>query len=485
VIEIYHFQSHLVNLAPFTMTAPRIAVVDIGKTHAKLLLADAASGTVAWSSQRVRRSLASGTVRQLDLEPTWDWLLEALAAAPGRERISEIVPVGHGAAAALIDARGTLLAAPDYEDARFEAVAAAYRALRDPFALTLSPELPLGLNLGRQLYYLQTREPQLFASAAHLLLHPQYWAWRLSGTLASEVTSLGCHTDLWLPRAAAPSPLARARGWSGLLPPLRRADAVIGLISDGVRARTGLPAQCRVRCGIHDSNASWLAHLATVPREAPLTVISSGTWVVVMARGTDLGRLDEHRDMLANVDAEGSPVATARFMGGREYAAIAGTAPARPGVADLNAVLRAGALALPSFAEAGGPYAGRRGTLQRAEALDAAQRAALAALYLALMCDERIDALGAGGAIIVDGPLAGDALFLATLAALRPGAAVRAATTQAGSLQGALRLAGHDPPGAGAGPAVPAADAPELAAYRARWRAQCTALMSPPASSHQ
>jgi len=35
-------------------------------------------------------------------------------------------------------------------------------------------------------------------------------------------------------------------------------------------------------------------------------------------------RLAEDRDMLANVDIAGQPVATARFAGGREYRAIVG-----------------------------------------------------------------------------------------------------------------------------------------------------------------
>lgn len=458
------------------MSPSIIAVLDIGKTHAKLLLVDAASGEPVGTAQRTRQPIESGNLRQLDLEASWEWLLDALAAADGRARITDLVPVGHGAAAALIDAQGALLAAPDYEDPRFDSVATEYRALRDPFALTASPELPLGLNLGRQLYYLQTRVPRLFDRATLLLLHPQYWAWRLCGVPASELTSLGCHTDLWLPRAATPSPLARARGWDRLLPPLRRADAVLGVVDTAVRRRTGLPEGCRVRCGIHDSNASWLAHLAAAPPGQPFSVISSGTWVIVMARGTDLARLDERRDMLANVDAEGAPVATARFMGGREYAAIAGERPVAATAADLRAVLAAGALALPSFAEAGGPFAGRRGALIGAEALTPAQRTALATLYVALMCDARLEDLGARGPIIVDGPLAADALFLATLAALRTASPVRAAGTRAGSLMGALRLAGCSLPDGEPGPAAVPLDAPELADCRTRWHAHCAAL---------
>ena len=74
--------------------------------------------------------------------------------------------------------------------------------------------------------------------------------------------------------------------------------------------------------GIHDSNASYLPHL--VARAAPFTVLSTGTWVIAMAAGAGIDRLDPAADMLANVDARGQPVPTARFMGGREVELVAG-----------------------------------------------------------------------------------------------------------------------------------------------------------------
>ena len=69
------------------------------------------------------------------------------------------------------------------------------------------------------------------------------------------------------------------------------------------------------RCGIHDSNASYLCYRVGRPAGQPFAVVSSGTWTVIMAHGSDLARLRENRDMLANVDAFGVPVATARFTG--------------------------------------------------------------------------------------------------------------------------------------------------------------------------
>src|SRR5262249_35149120 len=151
-------------------------------------------------------------------------------------------------------------------------------------------------------------------SCASILLYPQYWAWRLSGVMASEITSLGCHSDLWRPREGDFSSLARSQGWVELLPPRRAAGDSLGTISSSVAKLTGLDLGCVVLCGIHDSNASYLCHRAGRADDEHFAVVSTGTWTVVMAHGTELNHLQENRDMLANIDAYGSPVATARFM---------------------------------------------------------------------------------------------------------------------------------------------------------------------------
>jgi sugar (pentulose or hexulose) kinase len=427
-----------------TGSAPAIAALDIGKTHSRLLLVDAASGELAWSSSCDSSSRTDGVLSQLDVAHLERWLLAALADAASRARVTAMVPVAHGAAAVLTDAAGGIVAAPDYEDTAFDDVADSYRALRDDYGITRSPFLPLGLNLGRQWHWLQQWQPGRAASVKQALLYPQYWAWRLSGVAASEVTSLGSHTDLWRPVERCVSPLAVSQGWSTWLPPLRGAHEVLGPITANIAARTGLPTDCRVLCGIHDSNASYLCHLAARATDEPFAVISSGTWTVIMARGISLERLREQDDMLANVDARGAPVATARFMGGREFAAIAGdegrgTSPSWP---VFERVIADGILALPSFAPAGGPFAGRTGRIVAPRTLTAAESAALATLYMVLLCDRQLDALGVRGTVVVDGPLSLNPAFAPLLALLRSSTTVEIAGANAGAAQAARILCG-------------------------------------------
>ncbi len=78
---------------------------------------------------------------------------------------------------------------------------------------------------------------------------------------------------------------------------------ILGPVLPEVARRTGLAPDTPVAAGIHDSNASLVPHL--IDRHAPFGVVSTGTWVVVMAVGGRAVTLDPARDTLVNVNAMG------------------------------------------------------------------------------------------------------------------------------------------------------------------------------------
>ncbi len=421
-----------------TWTPERLlAVLDIGKSNAKIVLVDPRSGTALASVRRPNVAVAGDPVRQLDLEGLRDWLFETLAALPERHRIGAIVPVAHGAACVMLGRDDGPLLAPDYEDPSLGG-SDAYDRLRDPFDRTFSPRLPGGLNLGRQIHFVAHAAPALFARVACILTYPQYWSFVLCGVKASEITSLGCHTDLWWPGAGGFSACAVRAGWADLFAPVRAANEALGVILPSIAADCGLPADCLVLCGIHDSNASYLRHRIHRADTERFAVISSGTWTVILSNGTRLDRLDPERDMLANVDALGGVVGTVRFMGGREYEAVAGADAPPPTVAGLKRALAAGASVTPSLAP-GGQFPGRVGQVA-ADGLDAEARAALATLHVARLTDVALDLLDAGGDVVIDGPLSRNPLYPAVLACLRPSSAIRLDDETAGSVGGARCL---------------------------------------------
>src|SRR5947207_5870017 len=402
-----------------------------------------------------------------DVEKIWEFLLGALAEANKVNGIAAIVPTTHGCAAALIDESALVLPVMDYEFAGVEEIEPFYAPLRPPFSQTFSPALPVGLNLARQLAWQQRRFADVFAQAKYLLAYPQYWAWRLSGVTAAEVTALvarsapGATCRHRCPRVVSPLALGR------LMPPLQPAYQRLAPIKPDIATAAGLGRDVVVFCGVHDSNASLLPHLSS--RRTPFTIISTGTWVILMAPGLDVGQLDPADDTLANVDVEGRPVATARFMGGREYAAIAGT-PTSPDPASLERVIASGAMALPCFAGQGGPFASRRSEIRGDVA--PADRPALATLYLALMSDLMLARLGVTtGDLIIEGSFAANPAYGALLAALRPSQRVFAGSDAAGTARGAALLA-RWPPRDIRPPPLIAAQPYELEgwlAYRSAW----------------
>jgi L-fuculokinase len=443
-----------------------IAVLDIGKTNVKLVLMDE-GGQALWTRRQANPVRPGPPYPHVDSEAIWAFAKGSLAEAARSYPITHVVTTAHGATGALIDEVGLVLPILDYEHpAPFEEDLG-YRAIRPPFAEILSPDLPCGLNLGRQIYWQSRRFPEAFARARHILMYPQYWSWRLSGVVASEVTSLGSHTDLWEPRKARPSRLVEACGWSALLPPVLPAHAELGPVRPALAAELGLSPDCRIVCGIHDSNASLTPHLLS--RAAPFTVVSTGTWVIILAVGAQ-ARLDETRDTLANVNLLGEPVSTARFMGGRDHEVIVPKGSPAATLADVAAVIEAGCFAFPCLVQRCGPFPDSVGRIEGALPEGPAARPALAALYLALMVDQCLDMIGAAGDTIIEGSFAGNAAFGSLLAALRPEGRILASPDATGTSQGAAMLAHWQGPH-GVPPADPvtAADLPGLAAYKAEW----------------
>ncbi len=176
----------------------KIAVLDIGKTNAKVVVIEAATGAEIASRRMPNRVLPGPPYPHYDIEGLWVFVLEALAAFAAQPGFDAVSITTHGASAALVDREGGLaMPVLDYEHEYPTEIIAAYERLRPAFAETCSPRLPMGLNLGAQLHFLKTGFPEMFGKVLSIMTYPQYWAFRLTGIAANEATSLGCHTDLW------------------------------------------------------------------------------------------------------------------------------------------------------------------------------------------------------------------------------------------------------------------------------------------------
>jgi sugar (pentulose or hexulose) kinase len=444
-----------------------VAVIDIGKTNVKLALVDRVLQVEVAVVTCPNHVVNTGPYPYFDTDAIWAFLTAGLVKFHAAHGIDGIVVTTHGACAALLAADGNL-AAPvmDYEHTGPDDCRADYDAIRPPFALTGSPSLPQGLNLGAQLFWQLNQDSSLADRVAHVVTWPQYWGFRLTGELACDVCSLGCHTDLWNPYMGGFSTLPEQLGLATKFAPPRKPGGHLGYLRPALQVALGLP-KLPVLVGIHDSNASLLPHLLNRP--APFSVVSTGTWVVVMGIGAKASVLDPPRDTLMNVSALGDPVPSARFMGGREYEVIRAGQPAIATDDDAAHVLERGVMLFPAVVPGSGPFGQHRMCWSHLDRSPAETAVALG-WYLAMMTAECLRIIGAQGPSIVEGPFAENAAYLAMLATAT-GREVIVSPSRTGTAIGAALLfsqAQHRQ--AEPVPNVMKAD-PRLSDYAAHWRA--------------
>lgn len=453
------------------MTRGYVAVIDIGKTNAKLALVRQSDLSEVAVVTRPNAVLPGPPYPHFDVEGHWKFILDGLASFHAEHGVAAITITTHGAAGALIAKDGSM-AAPilDYEHTGPEDLASDYDALRPPFSETGSPRLPMGLNLGAQLCWQFATDPSLRERVAHIVTYPQFWAHRLTDVLATDVSSLGCHTDLWKPYENRFSSLPETLGIAEKIAPPRKPGDVLGTITPNIAMRSGLSVETPVYCGIHDSNASLLLHLVT--RKPPFSVVSTGTWVIAMAVGGKPVTLDPALDTLVNVNAFGNAVPSARFMGGREREIVLGGSFAEAGDADMLEVLTERCMLLPAVVPETGPFAGSRAHWRGAEpSHGSGQRSAAVSFYLALVTARCLQLVGHEGPVIVEGPFSRNSAYLMMLKAASSSPVIPT-DSATGTSQGAALLAA---PGEVQGHKMPSLPTPDkrmsdaYSSYVAEW----------------
>ena len=357
--------------------------------------------------------------------------------------------------------------------------------LAGPLAVRGSPIMPGCAHGARQLLWLEMAWPKAVARARHFLGGPQYWAWRLSGAAATELTFLGAQSHLWDVRARRFAPIVAARGWQRLLPPLRPAWSRLGRLKPDLAQRHDIPGEIDILCGIHDSSANFYRYQQAGFDD--LALISTGTWIVGLADIAAGGEVIITDERLCNADVYGKPLAGMLILGGREFAIIAGESDAAIEPRDIGALVNGGTMALPSFADHDGPVRGSsgRGRIVGPAAATPETRRALALLYVALLTDACLDVTGRGTVTVLDGSFVKDPLYASLVAALQPGHRTLFSTDAYGTAAGAALLADHErrrQPVAIDLKEPESLDLPGLRDYRDRWRSLAAANEKPAAS---
>ncbi|MET1416857.1 FGGY-family carbohydrate kinase [Roseibium sp. HPY-6] len=392
-----------------------VAVIDIGKTNAKVGAVDAVEGTEIDIATQPNVVLAEPPYPHYDLEGLWRFIIAVLAEQNTKHGIDAISIATHGASVVLLDDEGNL-AAPmlDYEYAGPDESSAGYEAIRPDFQETGSPRLALGLNAGAQIYWQLRQDAGLKDRIASVVTYPQYWSFKLTGVRHTEMTSLGAHTDLWNPQERRFSSLVHRLGIENKMAPARIAANCMNGLKPEIAALTGLRAGIPVASGIHDSNASLYPYLRAL--KGSFSVVSTGTWVISFAVGGQKTELSPERDTLLNVNAFGDPVPSARFMGGREFDQVMQDGVRQASDKDVSRVLANQIQLYPAVDPLSGPFRGARaGWNIDDSSLSDGERYAAASFYLALVTSKCLDLIGAEGPTIVEGPFARNDLFMKML----------------------------------------------------------------------
>ncbi|MGJ3701256.1 FGGY family carbohydrate kinase [Variovorax sp. AFSI2.2] len=449
-----------------------IAVLDIGKTTLKLGIY-ASTGAKLASFEAPNRPIPGVFYLEPDHRETWEFFLASLARSQASQPISDIIVSTHGSSGYLVNEDGTWTPLPDYESAMPHAVQEAYIAESDGLEERGSGISPGSGHLARQLFWVERITPNALLKAIAILPAAQFWAWRLSGVMATELTALSAQTHLWNAHEDRFTSLVYRRGWQRLMPAVRHAGDVLGKIEARLATLIGVGLDTRVHCGVHDSTANFFRYQSSGYED--FTLLSSGTWLVSMSDMVPV-LAQVRRDYTVHVSASRTPFWSVRIMAGRDFDTLSHHARDCIDLDRVNGVLNSGVFALPSFGPVEGflKGSGGRGEMVGAPREGAIDRAALALVYYALLADLSLDTYPDRGDIVVDGNITAQESLGSLIAAMREGRRVLFSSAKDGTLIGAAYLAGARP----SSPPLmhehrhDGIDLRALQSYRTAWRAQ-------------
>lgn len=293
---------------------PVIAVIDVGKTNKKLFLFDQDYNILHERSARFTETVDEDGDPCENLESLRLSVFDSLrfAAAQKKFDVKAINFSAYGASFVYIDEDGTPLTPlynylKPYPSQLKEAFYNRYGGEELFSAQTASPVLG-SLNSGMQLYRLKNEQPAVFNRMKYALHLPQYLGYLVSGRACSDITSIGCHTNLWDFEKDQYHAWVKEEGLDRVLAPLVPYHETVPAVFPGNAYKVG--------AGLHDSSAALIPYLLNF-RE-PFALISSGTWCISLNpfNHTTLTPAELQQDCLCYLDFKGNPVKASRLFAG-------------------------------------------------------------------------------------------------------------------------------------------------------------------------
>ena len=292
-----------------------ILIFDIGKTNKKTLLFDQHYNVVYEESQKFREIKDEDGFECEDVKALTEWVKTSFEKLliDGRFEIKAVNFSAYGASFVYLDDKGEVML-PLYNYLKpFPG------KLQDQFYKTYGGESAVAkqtaspvlgnLNSGMQLYRLKYEKPEIFEKIKHALHLPQYLSYILCSKLNTDITSIGCHTNLWHFQQHKYHKWVKQEGILDKLPSILSCTEIAGKINKTLA----------VGAGLHDSSAALIPYLSTF-RE-PFILLSTGTWCISLNpfNHSQLSDYELDNDCLCYLSYEGKAVKASRLFAGYEH----------------------------------------------------------------------------------------------------------------------------------------------------------------------
>ena len=296
---------------------PVIAIFDIGKTNKKLFLFDENYKIVFERSARLPEILDEDGEACEDIESLRSFILNSFNEVTRLDKfqIKAVNFSGYGASLVYLNNElRTFLPLynylKEYPDSLKKQFYGTYGGEEKFSFRTASPVLG-SLNSGMQLYRIKYEKPDLFNQIRYALHLPQYLSYLISSHICSDITSIGCHTNLWDFHKNEYHHWVKQEGILEKLAPIVPCTKVTS-VSYGEN-------DYLVGIGLHDSSAALIPYLVNF--HEPFILISTGTWCISLNpfNHSPLTKEELESDCLCYMTYKAEPVKASRLFAGNEH----------------------------------------------------------------------------------------------------------------------------------------------------------------------
>ena len=302
------------------MKTPTIAIFDIGKTNKKLFLFNENYEIVYEKSTQFDEITDEDGDSCEDVELLSKWVLDTFEEVL-QNPVFEIKALNfstYGASFVHLNSEGKVIAPlynylKPYSETLKNQFYDTYGGEQVFTRKTASPVLG-NLNSGMVLYRLKYENPAVFAQIHYSLHLPQYISFLFTGKYFSDITSIGCHTNLW------DFEKNQYHEWVEKEEVAEKLAPVNSTIESSNRQQSN---NLKTGTGLHDSSAALIPYLATFKGQK-FVLISTGTWCITLNPFNHTPLTDEEllQDCLIYLQYTGDPVKASRLFAGYEHEQI-------------------------------------------------------------------------------------------------------------------------------------------------------------------